>query len=395
MVLRAWASDRPAPVGTVRSALAVLRADPTSVTDAEWVALLGADGDELAELCALADAARTEVTDADVMTFVVNRNLDTAVVGVAHPAVPIDALVAEAWELGATEICMQGALPVPGGGTVGSDDGYLRIIERFHTAAPGIHLHAFRPPEIRDGAARMGLDVPDFLRLASDAGLGSVPGTAAQILDDDVRAALHPAGRPAPVSEWVDTIRAAHQAGLFSTATLLYGHVETAEHVVAHLRLLNRIADETHGFRELIVMPLLPQNASPHLVDVATHSVTPRETRAVHAVARLMTVGHIDHLQVAWTKLDRDVVLDVLAGGADDIGGLLLDGELSPESGQEAGATLTVDDVVDIAAAVGRAPRQRRTDYGPPPEGRRIMLPQRINALGTSSTPGENVRACR
>ncbi len=378
MVLRAWASDRPAPVESVRSALAAVRADPASVTDAEWVALLGADDDDLLALCALADAARREVTDPDVMTFVVNRNFDTAVVAADDSAVSIEALVAEAWTLGATEICMQGAIPGDERGDV-----YLRIIERIHAASPDMHLHAFRPPEIRDGAARMNLDVPEFLRLARTAGLGSVPGTAAQILDDEVRAALHPAGAPQPVSEWVDTIRAAHYAGLFSTATLLYGHVEEPEHVVAHLRLLARVADETHGFHELIVMPLLPENAPPHLAGAATHSVGVRETRAVHAVARLMMLGHIDHIQVAWTKLDRDVVLDVLAGGADDIGGLLLDGELSPESGQEAGRTLSVYDIAELAHAVGRLPRQRRTDYGDPPEGRRITLPQ-----------NENMRAC-
>ncbi|UEA58400.1 FO synthase [Gordonia otitidis] len=378
MVLRAWASDRPAPGGSVRSALAALRTDRTSLTDADWAALLGADGDELTELCTLADVARREATEPDVMTFVVNRNLDTAVVAAPQADVSIDDLVAEAWALGATEICMQG--PLPRSRDDVDPDAYLSIIRRIRAAAPGMHLHAFRPPEIVDAASRMGIDVAEFLRRARDAGLGSVPGTAAQILDDEVRAALHPVGTPPPVSEWVDTIRAAHDAHLFSTATLLYGHVETAGHVVAHLRLLNRIADETGGFHELIVMPLLPQNAPPHLADVATAEVSRRETRAVHAVARLMTVGHIDHLQVAWTKLDRDVVLEVLSGGADDLGGLLLDGELSPESGQEAGRTLTVDDVIAIADAVGRVPRQRRTDYGDPPPGQRTVLPQNENA---------------
>lgn len=370
MVLRAWADDRPAPIGQVTTALARVRGDAASVTDRDWVALLGARGDELDELCALADAARATATVPDVLTFVVNRNLDTAVVARRAADPSLEDLVAEAAAIGATEICMQG--PVPDDAPA---DEYLRLVARIHGVAPELHVHAFRPPEVRDAAARMRITLSEFLIRARDAGLGSVPGTAAQILDDEVRSALHPTGTPAPVSDWVDTIESAHRAGLFSTATMLYGHVETPEQQVAHLRLLCAIQARTGGFSELILMPMLPGIAPPHLADAATHRVSRRETRAVHAVARLLTLGRFNHLQAAWPKLDAEEVTDVLRGGADDIGGLLLDGRLSPESGQEAGRTLGVEQLVAIADSVGRTPRQRTTRYETLPAERCIPLP--------------------
>ncbi|MFW0786655.1 FO synthase [Gordonia sp. CPCC 206044] len=371
MVLREWARDAHAAAEDTRAALRHVADDPASLTDDEWVALLGASGSQLDELCATADSARRSVTDPDALTFVVNRNLDTTVVASGRSDVPaLDALVDEAWRIGATEICMQG--PIPDDAPA---DGYLRLIERVHATAPELHLHAFRPAEVRDGARRMDITVTEFLGRARDAGLGSVPGTGAQVLDDEVRAHLS-GGAAAPVSAWVSSIEAAHGVGLFSTATLLYGHVETARQQVAHLRLLTEIQSRTGGFSELILMPMLPDTAPGHLAATATTAVSRRETRAVHAVARLLTLGHFDHLQVAWTKLDRDVVEELLRGGADDIGGLLLDGELMPGAGQEAGRVLSVDELADIAARVGRSPRQRTTRYTEPPADRLIPIPQ-------------------
>ncbi|MFW0792563.1 FO synthase [Gordonia sp. CPCC 205515] len=369
MVLREWAADTLAEVDDVRAALQHVADDPSSLTDPEWVALLGASGPELDELCALADAARARVTDPAALTFVVNRNFDTSVVAADRQGPSLEELVAEAWALGATEICMQGPLPDDA-----PADGYLQLVTRIHAAAPGLHLHAYRPPEVADAARRMGITSIDFLRQAHAAGLGSVPGTAAQVLDDEVRAHLS-GGIAAPVADWVASIEAAHGVGLFSTATLLYGHVEIPAQQVAHLRLLIEIQSRTGGFSELILMPLLPENAPPFLAAQATSTVTLRETRAVHAVARLITLGSFDHLQVAWTKHDRDTVEMLLAGGVDDIGGLLLDGDLMPAAGQEVGRVLTVDDLADIAARVGRAPRQRTTGYTDPPADRLVAVP--------------------
>lgn len=376
MVLREWAADEIAAVDDVRSALRRLSAAPVdaaaaTLDDADWIALLGADAAELDELCALADAARREVIGADTLTFVVNRNLDTSVIWSLPDSGPtLEDLVAEARDLGATEICLQGAIPEDA-----PADGYLRIIERIHAAAPEIHLHAFRQPEIADAASRMGIGVGDFLARARAAGLGSVPGTAAQILDDDVRAHLS-GGRLPSVADWVAGIEAAHVAGLFSTATLLYGHVETPAQVIAHLRLLNEIQDRTGGCTELIVMPMVPGYAPPHLARTATTTASMRETRAVHAVARLLTRGRFAHVQVAWSKLDADSVTAVLEGGVDDIGGLLIDGELMPEAGQEAGSVLGVEDLVDIAVRSGRELRQRTTGYQTPPDAALLRIPQ-------------------
>ncbi|MBD0859723.1 FO synthase [Gordonia sp. zg691] len=376
MVLRAWADDITAPTERVTAALRRVRDDPTALgpdvlDDQGWVALLGASGQELEELCALADAVRGRVTDPGSLTFVVNRNFDTGIVSRLGPDGPTLAeLVTEAVELGATEVCMQGPLPAD----LPADD-YVRLVEEITAAAEGLHLHAYRPPEIVDGAVRTGVSVDDHLRRLRAAGLGSIPGTAAQILDDTVRGYLSPTGS-APVSDWTEVIEAAHGVGLFSTATIVYGHVETPEQQVAHLKTLLGIQRRTGGFTELILMPMVASNTPPHLVGAATSTASQRETRALHAVARLMSVGLIDHLQVAWTKLDTDTVDLLLRGGADDIGGLLLDGRLMPEAGPEAGRVLDVDTLVDIAARAGRTPRQRTTRYHQPEPHRQLPIPQ-------------------
>ncbi|MGP3705473.1 FO synthase [Gordonia paraffinivorans] len=382
MVLRAWADDTTAPTERVTAALRQLRDDPTALgpdaLDTEgWVALLGASGSGLEELCELADAVRRRVTDPEALTFVVNRNLDTAVAARLGPADTRGAdpsltdLVAEAVELGATEICMQGPLPADR-----PAEDYVRLVAEITGAAEGLHLHAYRAAEIADGARRSGVGVAEHLQRLRDAGLGSVPGTAAQILDDAVRAYLSPTGTAMPVSEWVEVIETAHRTGLFSTATIVYGHVEYPEQQVAHLRTLLDIQARTGGFSELILMPMVDTNTPPHLRDAATATASQRETRALHAVARLMSAGLIDHLQVAWTKLDAETVEKVLRGGVDDIGGVLLDGRLMPEAGPEAGRVLGVETIADTAHRIGRVPRQRTTRYGAPDPARLLPIPQ-------------------
>ena len=341
--------------------LPAARDDPAGLPDDAYVALLGADGDELEELGALADEVRQE-TAGDALTVVVNRNLDPALV--LDPD-HLDALVAEAWDLGATEVCLQGPLPDAAG-----RDAAVELVARIIAVAP-LHVHAFRPAEVEAAAARRGSSVADFLTSARAAGLGSVPGTAARILDDTVRAALT-GGTDIPAARWVELIRAAHTAGLRSTATMVYGHVETAAQQVAHLRALAAIQDAAGaatgdpdvGFTEFIAMPFA--DVPPGL---SVRGASTRETRAVVAVARLLLHGRIDHVQAAWPKLDRAEVLAVLRGGADDLGGLLLDGFLDPTAGPEAGRVLTADDVTTIAAELGRPVRQRTTLYGEvPPE---------------------------
>jgi FO synthase len=365
--------------------LGAATADPASLPDEGYAALLGADGSQLAALCELADSLRKQAVG-NALTYVVNRNLDTfAVAGRDQRSRDrLAALVAEASELGATEICMQGPLPP------GADDDYLELITAVKASAPAIHLHAFRAAELLDGAARRGMPLEEFLLAARQAGLGSVPGTAARILDDGVRARLA-GGADLPVTHWADVIEAAHRAGLTSTSTMVFGHIETPAQQVAHLRLLARIQDRTGGFTEFIAMPFIPAAASssaaptpagfpapapapaglpapaptpaPGLVGANVPGPSWRQVRAVHAVARLMLHGRIGNIQAAWPKFGLDASVDLLRGGANDLGGLLLDGRLAPGAGAEAGLVLTRDDIDRVAQRLGRPVWQRTTGY--------------------------------
>lgn len=350
--------------GKVRGWLRAAATGPASLPDEGYAALLGADGPELEKLCELADTLRRQAAG-EALTYVVNRNLDTAAVAGADPGSRerLAALVAEAHELGATEICMQGPLPP------GSDDDYLDLIAAVKAAAPGMHLHAFRPQELLDGASRRGMPLEDFLLAARRAGLGSVPGTAARILDDEVRARMK-GGSDLPVSRWAEVIEAAHRAGLASTCTMVFGHVETPEHQVAHLRLLAAIQDRTGGFTEFIAMPFVPAAAAvtaPGLAGGDVPGPSWRQSRAVHAVARLMLHERVGNIQAAWPKYGLDASAGLLRGGANDLGGLLLDGRLAPGAGAEAGLVLTVDDVTRVAKELGRKLQQRTTAYGKVP----------------------------
>jgi len=349
---RPWLAAPVSPVTT--PALRRAAVDPAGLTDADYVELLGSDGPELEALAALADELRV-ATVGDRVSFVINRNLDSS--KVTDPAL-IGDLADEAAALGATEICVQGAIPAPLPGAA-----YLDIVAAVKSRQPGLHLHAFRPTEAADGAARLGITVLEFYGRLRDAGVDTVPGTSARILDDRIRALLSENTDP-PAADWVDTVATAHSVGLRSTATMVYGHVETAAEQVAHLRALVALQKLTGGFTEFIAMPFVPVDSPP--VAGARPGPSVRESRAVHAVARLMLHGSIDHIQAAWTKLGLETSQAVLLGGADDLGGLLLDGVIAPEAGAEAHRSLTIADVERVAAEIGRPARQRTTDYGSP-----------------------------
>ncbi|MFD2796313.1 7,8-didemethyl-8-hydroxy-5-deazariboflavin synthase CofG [Promicromonospora vindobonensis] len=348
----ASSTSGPGPAGRLARLIEDVASDPDGVDDGAWVELLGADGADLEELAALADQVRRERTG-DAVTYAVNRNLDASL---GLPRERVVELAAEAVALGASEVCVQGLPPTASGA-----DGYLDLARAVHEGGPGLHLHAFRPAELADGAARAGLSLADWLTMLREAGVDTVPGTGARILDDRVRALLT-GGTDIPAERWVELVTAAHTAGLRSTATIVYGHVESARDQVRHLRTLARVQDATGGFTELIPMPWLPVE-SPVPVPGARRA-TPRESRALHAVARLLLAGRIDHVQAAWTKLGTRGAQLVLAGGADDLGGVLLDGVLDPDAGPEQGRELSVADVQRLAAELGRPVRQRTTTYG-------------------------------
>lgn len=347
---------------------------PSGLTDSEYEMLLTVGGQDLEELCRVADEVR-KGTVGDRITFVANRNVDSSLYvpqaaihsGQETPGARsgsqlltlqvLAELVDEARVLGATEICMQGPLRADLSG-----ESYFDLVSTIRTRQPDIHIHAFRPPEIMDGASRLGISIKEFLQELRRVGVNTVPGTAARILNDHIRAILSERTDP-PVADWINVIVTAHRVGLRSTATMIYGHIESPADQVAHLRKLNSIQDLTGGFTEFIAMPFVPYDAPTQLHGVGRPGPDLRETKAVHAVARLMLHGRIDHIQAAWTKLGHQTSLLVLQGGADDFGGLLLDGIQWPEAGAEAYRDLSVTDINRLASEIGRPVRQRMTDY--------------------------------
>jgi FO synthase len=360
----------------VHAALRSAETDPAGLTDDGYLALLGADGTDLDALCGLADAVRRDTVGDDV-TYVVNRNINFTNVcytgcrfcAFAQRRTDADAYtlsleevgdrVDRAWAAGATEICMQGGIHPDLPGTA-----YLDLAREVKRRQPGIHLHAFSPMEIVNGAARTGLSFEEFLVAAKEAGLDSVPGTAAEILDDDVRWVLTKG--KLPTATWLEIITTAHRVGIPTTSTMMYGHVDTPAHWVAHLRTLARVQDETGGFTEFVLLPFVHHSSPIYLAGVARPGPTVRENRAVHAVARLLLHGRIPNVQTSWVKLGEAGTQAVLQGGANDLGGTLMEETISRMAGSENGSLKTIAELEAVAAAIGRPARQRTTEYGTP-----------------------------
>ncbi|PPG23268.1 7,8-didemethyl-8-hydroxy-5-deazariboflavin synthase CofG [Rathayibacter toxicus] len=375
---------RPA-APTLATVLARATADPAGLDDSDYLELLSADGDDLEALAALADEVRRE-TVGDTVSTVSNRNIDTSRWGAGGLTVErLEELADEAAALGATELCLQGALAPERPG-----DDLLLIARTLKARQPLLHLHAFRPAEIRDAAQRSGRSITGMLIALRDAGVDTIPGTAARILDDRVRTILSQGSDPS-AAEWRETIIAAHRIGLRSSATMVYGHLETPEQQLAHLRALAVIQEETQGFTEFIAMPFLAAEASPTVARLTRGGPTLRETRAVHAVARLLLHGRISHIQTAWTKLGTQTAQVLLCGGADDLGGLLLDGTLEPEAGAEAYRSLDIATVARLTREIGRSWRQRNTVYEPVPLERALSVTETepVTALQYRPSPDE------
>jgi FO synthase len=363
----------------VRAGLALAADDPAALARPEHaalaVALMSCDGDALDALTRLADDVRRSAVGDDV-TYVVTRNLNFTNVcytgcrfcAFAQRRTDADAFtlsldevgqrVAEAWDVGATEICMQGGIHPDLPGTA-----YFDLAREVKRRAPGVHLHAFSPMEVVNGATRSGMSVREWLQEAKASGLDSLPGTAAEILDDDVRWVLTKG--KLPTAAWIDVVSTAHDVGLPTTSTMMYGHVDTPAHWVAHLALLRSVQERTGGFTEFVALPFIHHNAPVYLAGVARPGSTRRDDRAVHAMARLMLHGAIDHIQCSWVKLGTDDVVMLLEGGCDDIGGTLMEETISRMAGSQHGSRKTVAELEALAAAAGRPARQRTTLYGP------------------------------
>jgi FO synthase len=216
--------------------------------------------------------------------------------------------------------------------------------------------------EVVNGASRTGLSIHDWLVAASEAGVDSLPGTAAEILDDDVRWVLTKGKLPA--ATWIEVITTAHRLGIPTSSTMMYGHVDTPAHWVAHLKLLARIQQETGGFTEFVPLPFVHQNSPIYLAGLARPGSTRREDRAVHAMARILLHGRIPHIQTSWVKLGTEGSVEMLRGGVDDLGGTLMEETISRMAGSEHGSRRTPAELVAIATAAGRPARQRTTIYG-------------------------------
>ncbi|MFJ6730137.1 bifunctional FO biosynthesis protein CofGH [Streptomyces sp. NPDC091281] len=367
--------------GDVRAALRRAADDPARLTDGEAGALFTADGAALDALCRIADDVRRD-TVGDTVTYVVTRNINFTNVcytgcrfcAFAQRRSDVDAYTLslaevadraeEAWRAGATEVCVQGGIHPDLPGTV-----YFDIARAVKERVPGLHLHAFSPMEVVNGAARAGLSVREWLTAARDAGLDSVPGTAAEILDDEVRWILTRAKLPA--ATWVEVVETAHELGLRSSSTMMYGHVDHPGHWLRHLRVLAGIQRRTGGFTEFVTLPFVPDNAPVYLAGIARPGPTPRENRVVTAMARLLLHGLVPHVQTSWVKLGAEGAAEMLRCGADDLGGTLMEETISRMAGSRHGSYRSVSELEAVARAAGRPARQRGTLYGAVPDERR------------------------
>jgi FO synthase len=224
-----------------------------------------------------------------------------------------------------------------------------------------MHVHAFSPMEVVNGASRTGLSIHDWLARAKDAGLDTIPGTAAEILDDEVRWILTKG--KLPTSAWIEVVSTAHRLGIRSSSTMMYGHVDNPRHWVQHLRVISRIQDETAGFTEFVPLPFVHTSAPIYLAGVARPGPTHRDNLAVHAMARILLHGRIDNIQTSWVKLGVDGTRAMLRAGANDLGGTLMEETISRMAGSEHGSAKTVAELVDIGAGIDRPVRQRTTTY--------------------------------
>jgi FO synthase len=362
------------PSGEQRAALDAAENNPQGLTDDQALTLMTAEGEVLREVCRIADDLRREVVGEEI-TYVVNRNINFTNVcytgcrfcAFAQRRTDSDAYslsldevadrAEEAWRDGATEVCMQGGIDPELPGTA-----YFDLAAAVKDRVPGMHVHAFSPMEVVNGASRTGLSFRDWLVRAKESGLDSIPGTAAEILDDDVRWILTKG--KLPTSTWIDVVTTAHRVGLRSSSTMMYGHVDNPAHWVTHLRVLSRIQDETGGFTEFVPLPFVHHSAPIYLAGVARPGPTMRDNLAVHAVARIMLHGRIDNIQTSWVKLGVEGTQAMLRSGANDLGGTLMEETISRMAGSEHGSAKTVAELGEIGAGIGRPVRQRTTTYG-------------------------------
>jgi FO synthase len=375
-----WAAGMQAPLPFVpRDALPVNTRD--ELGERELVRLFEARGEEVHRVCAAADALRREVCG-DEVTYVVTRNVNYTNVCYFRCGfcafskgklaenlrgrpylVPLDEIARraeEAWERGAVEICLQGGIhPAFTGNT------YVEICNAVKRAVPDLHVHAFSALEVWQGAATLGVDLDSYLTRLRDAGLASLPGTAAEILDDEVRAVICP--DKVTTAQWLAVHDTAHRAGLRSTTTVMFGHVEHPRSWARHLISLREQQRRSGGFTELVPLPFVHMEAPIYLQGRARPGPTFREALLMHAVGRLALHPWITNVQASWVKLGLDGARAALRAGANDLGGTLMNESISRAAGAAHGQEAPPEVLEATIRALGRAPRQRSTLYGDPP----------------------------
>jgi len=351
--------------------------DGAALDETEIVTLFEARNNDLTHILKAADHLRQSVSG-DTVRYVVNRNINytnmctykcsfcafskgsgrSKLRGKAY-LIDTDEIARrtiEAWSRGATEVCLQGGIHPSFTG-----DTYLDICRAVKDAVPEMHVHAFSPLEVSHGAKTLGLSVAEYLLMLRDAGLGTLPGTAAEILDDEVRASL--CADKLSSSQWVNVIESAHNAGLRTTSTIMFGHIETPRSWARHLLTLRELQQRTGGITEFVPLPFVHMEAPMYLRSGARRGPTRREILLMHAVSRLTLHPLIPNIQVSWVKLGKQAAADCLNSGANDLGGTLMNESISRAAGADIGQEMAPEQMDELISSIGRSPSQRGTLY--------------------------------
>ena len=351
--------------------------DSKNISIKHAIELLQTTGTEMIMTAMVADNLRRKAVG-DNVTFVINRNINFTNVCIKRcgfcaysrdfrneesyflPTEEVVRRAKEAWNLGATEICIQAGLPPKMDGFL-----YVDICKAIKKELPNIHIHAFSPEEIMYGSYRSGLSVKEYLRMLKESGLGSLPGTAAEILDQDVRDLISP-GR-ITVADWINVITTAHKLKIPTTSTIMYGHVETMEDRAKHLDLLRSIQKQTNGFTEFVPLSFVHKEApmyNHNLVKGIAPGPTGQDVIKMHAVSRIMLNNFINNIQVSWVKEGAKMSQLLLEAGVNDFGGTLINESISTSAGSEFGQLMRPKEIRSLIQSAGRVPTQRNSVYG-------------------------------
>jgi 5-amino-6-(D-ribitylamino)uracil---L-tyrosine 4-hydroxyphenyl transferase len=392
---RALAAASPAVANALEKSLA-----GSDLGFEEGMTLASVVGNDLLALAKVADELRRR-TVGDRITYVVNRNLNftnICIVGCSFcgfsrgPDSPdayfhsTDALLAkslEAVERGATEVCIQGGLPKDLDGYY-----YVQLVRAIKERLPELHVHAYSPMEITYGIEKTRMPLSEYLLMLKEAGLNSIPGTAAEILDDSVRRSLSP--NKLKVRQWIEVIKTAHSLGIPSTSTMMYGHTERPEHWVRHMLLLREIQKETGGFTEFVPLGFIHSQTKLFQIGGARAGHSPDEDIIVHALARVLLHGYIPNIQVSWVKLGYEQSLACLEAGANDFGGTLMEESISKAAGANFGEYVSPGEFRALIRTIGRIPAERSTTYKIRktfefPDAEEIMPSVRMPTLGATT----------